>query len=193
MTLRQTSFSVPYLHVASCAGERPYRCQTCARTFTLKHSLVRHQRIHLKPRSGDCSTGGGPEDGASEDADEVTPTSTCPPSENESECGSGVAAKELADGREEEVSEEQEKAEGEGEESKPEGAEPQGAVDSSSDQPAADTKTTGSGDDHPDDSAPKDSTPKDSSTTDPTPTEGFLQGLLEIHSKPPLPPLVGVE
>ncbi|CAF88316.1 unnamed protein product, partial [Tetraodon nigroviridis] len=31
-------------------GERPYKCQTCERTFTLKHSLVRHQRIHLKPR-----------------------------------------------------------------------------------------------------------------------------------------------
>uniref|UniRef100_A0A2I2Y2E2 Ras-responsive element-binding protein 1 n=1 Tax=Gorilla gorilla gorilla TaxID=9595 RepID=A0A2I2Y2E2_GORGO len=31
-------------------GERPYKCQTCERTFTLKHSLVRHQRIHQKAR-----------------------------------------------------------------------------------------------------------------------------------------------
>lgn len=176
-----------------CAGERPYRCQTCARTFTLKHSLVRHQRIHLKPRSGGGSTGGGPEDGASEDGDEVTPTSTCLPSENESECGSGVAAKELEEEREEEVGEEQEEAEGEEADSKLKGAEPNPAADSSSDQPATDAKMTGSGDDHHDDSAPKDSTPKDPSTSDPTPAEGFLQGLLEIQTKPPLPPLVGVE
>lgn len=171
-------------------GERPYQCQTCERTFTLKHSLVRHQRIHLKPR------GAGIDDGASEDGDVATPTSTCPPSENESDCGSGAAAKDLED--------EDVKEEGDGAESM-EGERPEKAAattedpesraaedaDSMPEQRATDIKTMSS------DDASKDSSPSGPGA----PAEGFIQGLLEIHAKPPLehilpngePPLVGVE
>lgn len=161
-------------------GERPYKCQTCERTFTLKHSLVRHQRIHLKPR------GGGTEDGASEDGDSCTPTppSTCPPSENESECGSGPAgAKEL---EEEEAKEEEPHRAAGGAEATPTPA-PE-AAGAHSDPPAGEPDV------------PKEA-PSSGSDPEEGATEGFIQGLLEIRAEPPLehilpgaePPLVGVE
>lgn len=46
-------------------GERPYQCPTCERTFTLKHSLVRHQRIHQKPLNEVTSGGGSASSGGS--------------------------------------------------------------------------------------------------------------------------------
>lgn len=188
-------------------GERPYQCQTCERTFTLKHSLVRHQRIHLRPRGADGSFGAN--DDASEDGDSPapTPTSTCPPSENESECGS-AGAKEL---EEEEVKEE---AEGQQDGSYTVGraaqrpdpgpqtaskemggasAAPRPPTDSP--QRATESKMAADSSKDPASSSP----PGDAASL--PPAEGFIQGLLEIHTKPPLehllpngePPLVGVD
>lgn len=188
-------------------GERPYQCQTCERTFTLKHSLVRHQRIHLKPRGADGLPAAT--DDASEDGDSCapTPTSTCPPSENESECGSAiVGAKELEEeeGKEEgegpQEEKEEEEQEGEGQDSvkaaEP-GAEPEEGAAPPSQQPAADTQASATHD------SLKDPSPSSSSSSSSSsaPAEGFIQGLLEIHTAPPLehrlpngePPLVGAD
>lgn len=148
-------------------GERPYKCQTCERTFTLKHSLVRHQRIHQKPRGATGEEEGFSGGSASER--ESTPNSTNPPSENESES--------MKEKEQESASATNRKRELNKEASVTEKAE----------------------------TTPVTETPKEDLASD-SPSEaeqpaGFLQGLLEIHSKPDIerilptsePRLLGVE
>ncbi|XP_061111642.1 ras-responsive element-binding protein 1-like isoform X2 [Conger conger] len=202
-------------HTGKYDCERPYQCQTCERTFTLKHSLVRHQRIHLKPHGAEeggegAGGAGGPRAGCSEeevassDSGDSTPGSGTPPSvpENEAEAAAGSqASSQVGSQASSQVGSQAGSQVGSQAGSQAgEQAESDSLADESTDSQTQNSPQTQ------DSSLSMEEPPSEPLGEEPParntePAGDYIQGLLEIHTKPSLdhllpsgePPLVGVE
>lgn len=87
LTLLQMWLSGSHASFSRRPGERPYKCQTCERTFTLKHSLVRHQRVHQKARHAKAQGKDSDKD-AEDSGSESTHSGNHPASEGETDLAS---------------------------------------------------------------------------------------------------------
>lgn len=79
MRISQNYFSIFVIHFINCdsfsfnLGERPFQCGICMRKFTLKHSMLRHQKKHAN------SLNSNHHQSASDMSDDEQQVSTTPP------------------------------------------------------------------------------------------------------------------
>ncbi|XP_076158109.1 zinc finger and BTB domain-containing protein 22b [Alosa pseudoharengus] len=80
-------------HMKTHTGLKPYECHGCGKKFMWRDSFMRH-RSHCERRGGGCG-----EDGASEDAQVLSPTHPLQPSHSEAMQGSSEARVSMGGGR----------------------------------------------------------------------------------------------